>query len=348
MWLKGTVLNKMFKSKILLCSLLMLSVFQITMSQDIHFSQFYLTDLSTNPGAVGDFDGDYRLSAAHRNQWKSVSEPFSTFQFTADANNALKARNLGLGFRLFNDKAGDSHLNTFSVAILLGGTTSLSPDSSLKLHSGVQLGYTQQRLDYARLRFDEQYTGFIYDPLLDNGEAVQGDKVGHLDFHAGLYVRKTLDRNRSWSLGFSVWNLSSPDVNFKDDEAVKLDQRIAFHGDYTYRISRDWDLIPAGRAMFQGPYEEYLIGMRIRHTWKYNAMVKRRVYLGGFSRMRDGALISLGLEHDAWTAGLSYDVNLSPLEVASRNRGAFEIVLTYVFDIFNEKRVPHRNCLDLL
>jgi type IX secretion system PorP/SprF family membrane protein len=317
-------------------------------AQDIHFSQFYLTDISTNPGAVGDFDGDYRLSGAHRNQWKSITAPFSTFQFTADAKNAFEKRNLGLGLRLFNDRAGDSKLNTFSVALLASGITSLNPDSSLTLHSGIQVGYTQQRLDYSQLRFDAQYSGFIYDPLLFNGEADAGNSVSHLDVHVGMYIRKKIDRNRSWSLGISAWNLSTPDVNFKSDEAVKLDQRIAFHGDYTYRVSRDWDVIPAGRAMIQGTYEEFIIGARIRHTWQYDAMVKRRIYLGGFSRMRDSALLSLGLEHDAWTAGLSYDINLSALEVASRNRGAFELVVTYVFDVFNEKRVLHRNCLDLL
>jgi len=332
----------------LLTVFLLCFVLHSSKAQDIHFSQFYLTDISTNPGAVGDFDGDYRLSGAHRNQWKSITAPFSTFQFTADAKNAFSKRNLGLGLRLFNDRAGDSKLNTFSAALLISGTTALNQDSTLNLHSGAQVGYTQQRLDYSQLRFDAQYSGFIYDPLLFNGEADAGDAVSHLDFHVGMYVRKKIDRNRSWSLGISAWNLGTPDVNFKSDEAVKLDQRVAFHGDYTYRVSRDWDVIPAGRAMIQGSYEEYIIGARIRHTWQYDAMVKRRVYLGGFSRMRDGALVSLGLEHDAWTAGLSYDINLSALEVASRNRGAFELVVTYVFDVFNEKRVLHRNCLDLL
>jgi len=316
--------------------------------QDIHFSQFFLTDLSSNPAAAGDFDGDYRLSAVHRNQWKSVSQPFSTFQFSADARDAFGNRNLGLGMRIFNDKAGDSHFNTFSVSFDLAGRTSLNSDSTLKLHSGVQVGYTQLRLDYTNLQFDEQYNGFIYDGTLYNGEMDQGDRVGHMDVHVGMYVHKEIDRFRSWTIGVSAWNLSAPKVNFNSNELVKLDQRISLMADYQHRLADDWSLIPAARAMFQGPYQELLIGGRIRHTLAHDAHVNRKIYLGAFSRIRDGAYIAIGLEHDAWTIGLSYDVNLSSLEVASRNRGAFELAIIRVFDVFKEVRKPHRQCIDLL
>ena len=49
------------------------------MAQDIHFSQFYFSPLNLNPAATGIFDGDYRIAGNHRQQWRSVTTPYTTF-----------------------------------------------------------------------------------------------------------------------------------------------------------------------------------------------------------------------------------------------------------------------------
>lgn len=317
-------------------------------SQDIHFSQFFMTDLSTNPALTGVFSGDYRLSGVHRTQWRSVTAPFSTFQLTADANDFKKKKGLGLGLRIFNDRAGDSKFNTFSISAAISKSSPLNETGDLTLHSGVQIGFTQKRIDYSSLRFDQQFNGLAYDGSLDNGELGRRDKVSHADVHVGLLVRRELALGRTWSIGVSAWNLNTPDVSFKDDVSVYLRQRLAIHGDYSIAIDDTWDVAPGARLMLQGPYQEILAGGRLRYTWSYDALSKRRVYIGGFSRLRDGAFIAAGLERDEWIIGLSYDINLSPLEVASRNRGAYEVTAIYIFDVFNETRVLHKKCMDIL
>lgn len=317
-------------------------------SQDIHFSQYFMTDLSTNPALTGVFDSDYRIAGIHRTQWRSVTSPFSTFQLSADAKNFKKNKGLGLGIRLFNDRAGDSKFNTFSISTALSKSTELNSEGDLFLHSGVQVGFTQKRIDYSGLRFDQQYDGFAYDASQSNGEIGRRDKVSHADLHLGILVRKQLDLGRSWLIGMSVWNLNTPDVSFKDDVRVNLKQRLSLHGDYSIKINDSWDLNPGARAMMQGPYQEFLMGARLRYTWDYGALAKRRAFIGGFSRLRDGAFITAGIERDEWIVGLSYDINLSPLEVASSNRGAFEVSAIYLFDVFDEIRVNHKKCIDIL
>ncbi|NNK80508.1 MAG: type IX secretion system membrane protein PorP/SprF, partial [Flavobacteriales bacterium] len=164
----------------------------------------------------------------------------------------------------------------------------------------------------------------------------------------GLAVRRNLDYGRHWQIGVSAWNLNTPDVSFKDNARVNLQQRLALHGSYCVIIDDEWDIIPSSRIMVQGPYQEILLGSRFRYTWAYSALEKRRAYLGLFSRLEDGAFITAGLENNEWALGLSYDINLSSLEIASRNRGAFEVTAVYIFDVFDEVRVLHKKCIDIL
>ena len=58
----------------LLCFMMTSSV----RSQDIHWSQFNDNQLFQNPGHAGHFDGDYRFIGNYRDQWRSVTVPFST------------------------------------------------------------------------------------------------------------------------------------------------------------------------------------------------------------------------------------------------------------------------------
>ena len=54
-------------------------------AQDIHLSQFYNQDHLLNPAKVGDYDGDYRITANYRNQWRQLNkQPISTYLLSFD------------------------------------------------------------------------------------------------------------------------------------------------------------------------------------------------------------------------------------------------------------------------
>ena len=45
----------------------------LSMGQDLHFSQFYNSPLTTNPANTGFIpDADYRIGVNYRNQWSSI------------------------------------------------------------------------------------------------------------------------------------------------------------------------------------------------------------------------------------------------------------------------------------
>ena len=56
-------------------------------AQDLHFSQFFNSPLTTNPANTGFIpDADYRIGAHYRNQWSTVmSVPYKTISVFGDA-----------------------------------------------------------------------------------------------------------------------------------------------------------------------------------------------------------------------------------------------------------------------
>lgn len=331
----------------LLAALLMLccSLSENAEAQDIHFSQYFLSPMSLNPAMIGDFGPEYRFAGNYRDQWRSVTDnPFTTFSIGAESNGQIGPKGLGTGVYIMNDQAGDGQLTNLTVDLGAAHSFSLNADSSATLRFGARIGFGQRTLDYTGLRFDQQYTGQVYDATLDPNEDLSGDKVTYANVHLGVRLRTTGSQGRSTEVGLAGFNLTAPDVSFRDDAAVPLDRRLTLHTEVVRPLGQKWHLMPSGQVMLQGEYREVVLGARFRHTWRDDDIGLRRAWIGGFGRLEDAAFLTLGVDYDAWTFGLSYDINFSSLQVASNNRGGIELGAIYLLDIFNETRKRHRAC----
>src|SRR5258706_6052270 len=86
-------------------------------AQDLHFSQFFNSPLSTNPANTGFIpDADYRLGANYRNQYSSImAVPYKTISVFGDAQvfrDKLENGWLGLGGVILRDVAGSGSLTS--------------------------------------------------------------------------------------------------------------------------------------------------------------------------------------------------------------------------------------------
>jgi len=52
-------------------------------SQDIHFSQFNFAKMAINPAMTG-IHADLAVTLQYRNQWNSISAPFTTYAFSTE------------------------------------------------------------------------------------------------------------------------------------------------------------------------------------------------------------------------------------------------------------------------
>ena len=69
-------------------------------AQDLHFSQFMNSPLTTNPANTGFMpDGDYRLGINYRNQWASVMTiPYKTMSAFGDVQILQNENSDGMGW----------------------------------------------------------------------------------------------------------------------------------------------------------------------------------------------------------------------------------------------------------
>lgn len=294
-------------------------------AQDIHFSQFFNAPLASGPALIGAFDGDYRFNGIFRQQWRAVTQPYRTFAFGADAANAAGVQGLGLGAWLYNDKAGDSRMDQTHLSIGASWTSRFGMKKRHALTGGIQFGFTTLSLDPSALTFDNQYNGYYFDPNLGTGEQFARSSSAHPDLHTGASYRYHLDDRTTVQVGFGLFNLTTPGIRFLDGPDTELDLRTSSHLLLAFPVSKHLDLLPVVQAMAQGEYLEVVIGSNLRYILLERYGLNRAVRFGAHYRTADAGYIHVGLEHDDWTFGLSYDINTSALVPASRYRGAIEL-----------------------
>ena len=320
------------------CFLLLVSFF--LQGQDIHFSQFYNSPLNLSPGLTGNFVGDIRVVGNQRSQWSSVTTPYSTFGLAIDANTIYnKQIDVGLGF--YNDKAGDSEYSTLQIAPSVGYTYFIG-DSTHSITVGIQPTFTQKNINYDQLKFDNQYNGVSYDESLSNGETFSNDGRSYLNVHSGLSWNYNIGQRKSVTAGVALHNIFNPKQSFFNNNAIELHRRFTFHANGLFKISDRIDGLPGLSIMTQDRFKEIIFG----GSGKYhlNNGNYKAAYLGFWYRNSDATYITAELDYGSFHFGVSYDINLSSLKVASKNRGGFEFAVIYIFEKYRPTIKRYKAC----
>lgn len=314
-------------------------------AQDIHFSQFNQSYLNLNPALTGNFDGDYRFNGNFRNQWSSVSEPFRTFSFSIEGKQLVEQLpKLNIGLLLFLDEAGVGGLQTTNAMLSLSYSFKLNSDSSLLLGVGAQGGLLARSINFNRFSFDEQYGRLQgFDPSRNNGEDFDRNSYSSFNLNTGFVVDYLLENRKSFSLGFSLFNLTKPNQSFNGSN-IPLDMRSTLHLKADYYITEDMDIIPSILHSRQGEFRETLFGANLRYRLSESGYYRRNLYGGIWHRSVDAFILSAGLDYNQWQVGISYDINTSDLDVASNNRGGLEIAVTYIFRTFKPMIRRYKIC----
>jgi len=338
--------HKLF-SVCLLCIGLWLLASASVFAQDAHYSQFYRDPLYLNPANTGNFVGQYRFHAHHRNQWSAVSRAFQTFGLGADAANFLGIKKVGAGINFFNDVAGDGNLSNLQVNGSLSYALQLSKDSTQLLFFGVQGGLWRRQLDFSKLNFDDQYTNGSYKPGLPSAEVLSRTSINNLNANAGIaYVKRTSLR-KEFSLGITAHNLLQPSIGFNDPNEL-LSLRYGVHATLVRPLFGNVDILPGALAMLQGPHREIMGGSNFRVLLDDRPFNYRAFQAGVWHRWEDAWVFFAGVDWGTLQVGASYDVNTSGLNRASRGRGAWEISVIYIIRDILPKRMNFKSCPDFI
>lgn len=314
-------------------------------AQDIHFSQYNESPMLLNPSLTGYFDGNHRISAAYKNQWRSLGKAFNTYAFGYDISFQKGQQQngyLAMGIAAYNDVAGDLKLSTTNALFNIAYHLKLSDKQSLA--AGIYAGYSQRSFDQSAMQWDSQYDGTSgFDPSLPSYETFDNTSFGFADFGFGLNWglinnSRTLSSNDGFKMnaGFALQHVNQPSFQYFTSAEDKLKMKINGHVRAQIGVpNSNMSVIPSFLIMLQGKQKEILPGIAVRYTLReqshYTGFIKDAYFtLGGLVRTGDAVILNTMFEFNDFAIGVSYDVNISKLSNATSGKGGVEFSLRYI------------------
>ena len=306
-------------------------------AQDIHFTQFDMAPMVINPAFTGEFDGRVRVSAIYRNQWASVTVPYVTYGAALDMPLILENNGdrLAAGLQLYKDQAGDGNLSNFTGLVSIAYHKAFGENSEVSV--GLQGGYAQKSIDLSKLYFGDEWLNGAFVPATSQEYRLGiGNSVNYYLVNAGIaYSHRSANGNVSFTLGGAANNINQPndDIEKKQNSQTGLDMRYTGELGINLKAGPRLTLRPAVLYQNQATASELIAGNEF--LYQVGGMpgysdFSTAVFLGGWWRSGDAAMITAGVEFKGFRIGASYDYNISSLNTSSNGNGGFEIGIRYI------------------
>ncbi|MEO6903595.1 MAG: PorP/SprF family type IX secretion system membrane protein [Bacteroidia bacterium] len=303
-----------------------LVLLQPLVAQDFQLSQYDAPPLFLNPAMTGLFNGQYRIHAHYRNQWRSISsKPFTTTGISFD----MPIKKFGLGVQVMNYQAGSGNYNVFNILFSSAYDLSIDADENHHLSFGAQIGFTQKNIDVNKLTYGNQFSsknGGDFDISLPSGELYNNVQFSIFNLNAGvLYYYAKNNKFLNPFIGLSVFNINQPTETFYQTQN-KLSARFYLHGGTKINISEKIQLLPKFIYMKQLSAEQISVSILMHYFMK---TADTYLIFGPTYRNKDAAIIEAGINKGAYIVRVSYDVTISSLKKVTQSRGGFELSATY-------------------
>lgn len=293
------------------------------MAQDPHFSQYHNLPLYLNPAHTGNGIEHLRATAVYRNQWASVTSPFTTQGFTIDK----AVGRFGFGLSVIKNGAGSAGMNQ---TFLNGNLAYHIPVGNYsKISGALQAGMFQKSFNPSNLTFDSQYmedAGF--DPTLSSGELFYNTGIIRPDLGIGImYQRGLTSRKLKFKPfgGVSFSHINKPKETFFVDNNT-LPVRQTYHFGAGIQLNEKTELKPMSVVIIQDHHHELYAGA----TMSYLLPNLNKLQFGMMMRNNDAAVAYAGYQISNLFIGTSYDLNTSSFKKATGGKGGFEVTLSYI------------------
>ncbi len=312
-------------------------------AQDLHFSQFFNSPLSTNPANTGFIPtSDYRIGMNYRDQWSTIPIPYTTTSIWGDAQflrDRIPGGWMGLGGLILQDVAGSGNLKSTkiytSVAYhqMLGNTGLLS--------AGFNLGYAGKQLNISKFTFDNQWNGKFFDGNVPSGEVFQNSSIGYFDMQAGLNYSVFPSDNIYFHGGLSIHHINKPTESFFASSSSynnRISPRSIFFIDGMMKVSSNVIISPSIYLTNQASSSEFVGGIHLNYSITGNS--DQQLILGMYFRPSDAYIPMIGYQWKNFKFMFSYDATNSPLKYFNTNRGATEMFMQYdgIYDVLYGNR----------
>lgn len=312
-------------------------------AQDLHFSQFMNSPLTTNPANTGFIpDGDYRVGINYRDQWSSImTVPYKTMSAYGDVQ-LLKEKFengwLGAGGVVLKDVAGSGNLSSTKVYGSIAYHQLLGYSSLLSL--GFNVGYANKQINTTNLKFPDQFDGKFFDNKIPTSVALSRNNIGYLDMQVGMNYAYFPTEKVYVNAGFSTHHVNRAKETFFEQEDV--DNKIAMRHigflNASLMVNDQWIINPNAYYSTQAGASEVVGGLNAHYNLSGDG--ENILIAGLYYRHRDAVIPMVGLGYKDYIFSFTYDATVSSLRNYNGTRGAFEFSLTRqgVFNQYNGNR----------
>ncbi|TDQ10144.1 PorP/SprF family type IX secretion system membrane protein [Pedobacter metabolipauper] len=302
---------------------LCLGTLRLSAQIDPHFSQYYAHPLWLNPALTGVIDGEYRLSLNAKQQWGAVSNSFLTGGASFDM---APVKNLAFGAMVLNQNSGDISYNHLSALVSGAYRIHFGKAGLNMVNFGLQAGVLNKSFDPSKITLGSQYNPVTgYDAGFGINDAFSSSNTLVPDVNAGIMY---FDGNPGQLInvfgGAMAGHLTRPVDKFLGS-TIRMPIRYLAHGGARIRVAEAIDITPNALYMKQGNAREIAVGAYAQLMINQEA----DLLFGSNYRIDDSAIAFFGLHLKNMVFGLSYDLNTSSLNRATRSQGGLELSVSF-------------------
>jgi type IX secretion system PorP/SprF family membrane protein len=286
-------------------------------AQDLHFSQWFNSPLTTNPANTGFIpDADYRIGGNYREQWaQTAAVPYKTFSVFGDAQlfrNKIENGWMGIGGVLLSDRAGSGNLVSNKLYTSVAYHQMIGFDQLLSL--GFNAGIVNKRIDPSKLVFPDQWRGKFFDVPGTSQEVFDRTSIYYFDLQAGLNYAYFPTEDIYINAGFSIHHINRPKETFFNNSST-FDNRIPMRyiGFLNASLKVNENLIVNPNAYFtmQAKTWQAVAGFNAQYNLKNNG--EFQFLAGAYYRIKDAFIPMAGLVWKNFKLSVSYDASTSSL-----------------------------------
>lgn len=302
-------------------------------AQDLHFSQWFNSPLTTNPANTGFIpDADFRLGANYRDQWSPVmAVPYRTMSIWGDAQvfrNRIENGWMGIGGVILRDDAGSGTLTSTEAYGSVAYHQMLGYSSLLT--AGFNAGFINKRINTSQLKFPDQFDGHFFDAQLPTSVVIDQPNVTYFDMQLGLNYAYFPTNKMYINAGFSVQHINRARESFFSTDPAGFDSRIPrrYIGFVNASIKASDQVIinPMGYYTSMANSSEAVLGMNAQYNLGDDG--DQQVIGGLYYRAGDAIIPMIGFIYKNIKLTFTYDVTTSALKHYDGGFGAYEFALT--------------------
>ncbi len=245
------------------------------MSQDIGFSQFYMSRMYLNPAFVG-ANERVNFFSNYRNQWPDIEAAYTSYSIAWDQ--PMESVHGGIGGFIMNDRQAGGTFNSITANLAYAYPLKLTKYSFIR--SGLQVGAGQNSLKSNKLTFSDMFNQSTKEFSNASSESFGNRNTLYPDFALGvLWDYWDHMHNSSYSMGVSAHHLLKPKIT----DNTKLPRIYTVHLSSNFPIAynrlgvEEIRMYPAISADYQNGFnrinyfcqlimEKYMLGVGLRHN----------------------------------------------------------------------------------